>query len=84
MDNPNPKDPSRDPKGSELKSESRPKKDVVNAVQTPPSGIDSSLLRTPTDSELTTLFDAKPLPGPGDAATMFDATPILGPDSATT
>ena len=85
-----PRDPSRDPKLSNQSPESRPKspekdarnKDVGNAVQTPPSGIDSSILRQPSDSDAATMFDTPAL-SDSDSATMFDTPALSDSDAAT-
>jgi serine/threonine protein kinase/tetratricopeptide (TPR) repeat protein len=78
-----PRDPSHDAESPTLVPESRPRppagslskdKDVGNAVQTPPSGVESSVLHRPPDSDAATLLDGTPLPD-SDAATLLDVRP---------
>jgi hypothetical protein len=85
-----PRDPKRDPKNPKPSPESRPhspaakspEKDVGNAVETPPSGMDSSLLRQPSDSDAATLFEAPAL-SDSDSATLFDSPALSESDAAT-
>ena len=85
-----PRDPSRDAENAKGVPDPRtrpaagfPDKDVGNAVETPPSGLDLSLLRNRPDSDAATMFDVTPLPSPetrsasgSDAATLLDGIPL--------
>ena len=73
-----PKDPLRDSESPTLVPEARPRpsgKDVGNAVQTPPSGLNSPLLTSPPSSDAATSFDEIALPA-HEAETSAEGVPI--------
>ena len=80
-----PKDPSRDAESPTLVPEPRPRstsgKDTGNAVQTPPSGVNSPLRVQPPSSDAVTSFESAPLSPqkpPQEAETSAEGIPLPG------